>query len=66
MNVILHEDPTEWNDRLQYLILVEEIRSLKVVDDTAERAIKLITECSSARPTKQLNGAAKNCPDHRR
>jgi hypothetical protein len=52
LNIILHEDPTEWNDRLQYLKTVEEIRSLKVVNDTAERAIKLITQCSSARPTK--------------
>jgi hypothetical protein len=64
--VILHEDPTEWNDRLQYLKSVEEIRSLKVVDDTDERAIKLITECSSTKNKTELQKIVQFIQDNRK
>lgn len=40
----LHEDPSAWNDNLEYLKCFGLVAHLKVVNDTAERGVKLIKD----------------------
>lgn len=42
----LHEDPSVWNDNLEYLKCFGLVAHLKVVNDTAERGVKLIQDFS--------------------
>jgi hypothetical protein len=51
-NFILNEDPTVWEEALWYNNAEKLVKSLKVVNDMAERAIKLITDCNSHKRTK--------------
>ena len=42
----LHLSPDQWNDNAQYMEMEEYVRTVKVVNDAAERGIKLISDYS--------------------
>ncbi len=69
VNLIMNEDPSVWDESPSYKQAVKAIKSLKVVNDLAERAINLITQCNSYKHTKneaELQKIIQCIEDHRK
>jgi hypothetical protein len=69
LDLILYKDPSTWEEHQSYKDAVAFVASISVVNDMAERAIKLITECNSHKRTKneaELQKIVQSIEDNRK